>query len=72
MPVIPASQKTEIMGLRLRPVWSISSEDSISVDKLGMVVCAYHPSYAGRKNRRMETTLVLGKNLRPYPEKKKN
>jgi hypothetical protein len=37
--------------------------------KLGLVACAYHPSYAGSINRRIKIQACLAKNERAYPKK---
>jgi hypothetical protein len=54
MTVIPDTQEVKIG----RSLLEGSPVDPISICKLGMVVQAYHPSYAGGVDRRIEVKKV--------------
>jgi hypothetical protein len=57
-------------GYSLGSAQAKSAQDPISaIKKLGMVVCACHPSSVGSENRRIEVQTNPGINVRPYLKK---
>jgi hypothetical protein len=63
--VVSQAWEVEIRRISVRPDGAKSSKNSISINKRGVVVCAYHPSYMRSINRRIiaQTSLVIKQNL---------
>jgi hypothetical protein len=67
MPVVPVTWKAQIRRImvRVQPRGKKLAR-SISTNKLGMVTCTCHPSYARSINGRITIQVDLGKNAKLY------